>query len=292
MKRLAIALCIIVLLVIFSPGFSILAQSIHTPHENPATAKSSPDPVALMLSYSKTFDLIAIRQYQDAQSMLKELEQANIPGEIRYIVDHYTAPSQQLLTTLNKMEYLLDETSTLFSHNQISYAKAKLADAEAADKLAFNLITTALTFAHETIPTALTVYNHQRVVLTTTVIDPREILKQTLSLIKDITSVEFTHRFLQLPDISKLRRDISQLKQATSEPAQRLLSMLNFEYQAIEKAAKNQPATLALSSVTEHAPARAIIVLISQMNHDAEALQVTTEKLSKREFTIIPIETK
>jgi len=162
----------------------------------------------------------------------------------------------------------------------------------AADKLAFNLITTALTFAHETIPTALTVYNQQRVVLTTTVIDPREILKQTLSLIKDITSVEFTHRFLQLPDISKLRRDISQLKQATSEPAQRLLSMLNFEYQAIEKAAKNQPATLALSSVTEHAPARAIIVLISQMNHDAEALLVTTEKLSRREFSIIPIETK
>ncbi|MBA7681899.1 hypothetical protein ES703_90241 [subsurface metagenome] len=167
-----------------------------------------------------------------------------------------------------------------------------VADAEAADKLAFNLITTALTLAHETIPTALTVYNHQKVVLTTTVIDPREILKRTLSLIKDITSVEFTQRVLQLPDISKLRRDISQLKQVTSEPAQRLLSMLNFEYQAIEKAAKNQPATLALSLAAEHAPARAIIVLISQMNHDAEALLVTTEKLSRREFTIIPIETK
>jgi len=167
-----------------------------------------------------------------------------------------------------------------------------VADAEAADKLAFNLITTAITLAHETIPTALTVYNHQRVVLTTTVIDPREILKRTLSLIKDITPVEFTQRFLQLPNIKKLRRDISQLKQATTEPAQRLLSMLNFEYQAMEKAAKTQPATLALSSATEHAPARAIIVLISQMNDDAEALLVTTEKLTRREFTIIPIETK
>ncbi len=132
MKRLAIALCIIVLLVIFSSGFSVLAQPTHTPHENPATAKSSPDPAALMLSYSKTFDLIAISQYQDAQSMLKELEYANIPDELRYIVDRYTAPSQQLLTTLNKMEYLLDETSTLFSHNQISDAEQKLDDAEAA----------------------------------------------------------------------------------------------------------------------------------------------------------------
>ena len=111
-------------------------------------------------------------------------------------------------------------------------------------------------------------------------------------MVKDITSVEFTHRFLQLPDLSKLRRDITQLKQATSEPARRLLSMLNFEYQAIEKAAKNHPATIALSLATEQTPSPATIVLISQLNHDAEALLVTTEKLSRRAFTTIPIEIK
>jgi len=66
--------------------------------------------------------------------------------------------------------------------------------------------------------------------------------------------------------------------------------MLYFEYQAIEEAAKNHPATLALSQVTEHTPPPATIVLVSQLNHDAEALLVTTEKLSKRGFTTIPIE--
>ena len=162
-------------------------------------------------------------------------------------------------------------------------------DAEEADKIAFNLITAALTLTQEAIPTALAVYNHQRVVLTTTALDPREILKQTLSLVKDITLVESTHRFLQLPDLGKLKRDITQLKRATSEPAQRLLNMLNFEYQAIEKAAKKHPATIALSSVAKQAPSPATIVLISQANHDAEALLVTTEKLSRREFTTIPI---
>jgi uncharacterized protein (DUF58 family) len=165
-------------------------------------------------------------------------------------------------------------------------------NAEVADKLAFNLITTALTFARETIPTALAAYNHQRVIITTPVTDPREILKQTLSLIKDISQVEFTQRFLGLPDIKRLRRDISQLKQVTSEPAQRLLGLLNFEYQVIEKAAKNEPATVALSLVTEHAPARAVIVLISEMNHDAEALLIGAEKLSRRDFTVVPIKTK
>ena len=163
-------------------------------------------------------------------------------------------------------------------------------DAEEADKIAFNLITTALTLTQEAIPAALAVYNHRSVVLTTAILDPREILKRTLSLIKDITTVEFTHRILQLPDLVKLRRDITQLRRATSEPAQQLLNILNFEYQAIEKAAKNHPATLALSSATEQAPSPATIVLISPLNHDAEALLVTTEKLSRREFTTIPIE--
>jgi len=131
MKRLAIVLSIIVLLATFSSGFSILAQSTHTPHENPATAKSSPDPAALMSSYSKTFNLAAIRQYQDAQSLLEELEQANIPDEIRYIVDRYNTLSQQLLTTLNKVESLLHEIATLFLEDKISEAKEKLDTAEA-----------------------------------------------------------------------------------------------------------------------------------------------------------------
>jgi hypothetical protein len=157
-------------------------------------------------------------------------------------------------------------------------------------KIAFNLITTALTLTQEAIPTGLAVYNHQKVILTTAILDPREILKRTLSLVKDITSVEFAYRLLQLSNLGKLRRDITQLRRATSEPAQQLLNILNFEYQAIEKTAKNHPATLALSSVAEQAPPPATIVLISQLNHDVEALLVTTEKLSRREFTTIPIE--
>ena len=131
MKRSAIALSIIVLLVIFSPGFSILAQPTHTPHQNPATAKSSPDLTALLFAYSNVFNLTAIRQYQDAQSMLNELEQANIPDELRYITDRYNALCRQLLATLNKVEPLLDEAATLFLRNQVSDAEQKLGDAEA-----------------------------------------------------------------------------------------------------------------------------------------------------------------
>jgi len=162
-------------------------------------------------------------------------------------------------------------------------------DAEEADKLAFNVITAALTLAHEAIPTALAVYDHARVIVTTAVADPRETLKQTLLLVKDITAVEFAHRFLQLPDITQLRRNITLLKQVKSQSGRRLLSMLEFKYQVMEETATKHPATLALSRATKHMPPPAIIVLVSQLNHDAEALLATSEKLSKRGFTILSI---
>jgi len=131
MKRLASVLSIIILLAMFFPGFSILARPTHTPHENPVTAKSALDKAALLLSYSKVFDLAAIRQYQSAQGMLNELEQSSIPDELRYLTDRYSLLSSQLLTTLNNIESLLDEASTLFSNDQLNDAKEKLDSAEA-----------------------------------------------------------------------------------------------------------------------------------------------------------------
>jgi len=193
--------------------------------------------------------------------------------------------------TLKSSQIIIKEYIEAGEQAAILAINLSVTDAEAADKLAFNLITAALTLARESIPTALAAYNHQRVVLTTTVTDPGEILKQTLMLVKEITPAEFTQRCLQLPDINKLRRNIAQLKQVKSESAQRLLGMLDFEYRAIEKAAKAHPATIALSSATENTPVPAMIVLVSQLNHDAEALLVTTEKLSRREFTTILIDT-
>ena len=140
MKRFAIAISIIILVVMLSPRFSILAQPTHTPHENPAMAKGSPDPVSLLRFYRKVFDLAVIRQYQDAQSLLNELEYADIPYELRYTVSSYNRLSSQLLTTLNNLEALLDETSTLFTSGQTSIAKQKLNEAEATIRNALFLL--------------------------------------------------------------------------------------------------------------------------------------------------------
>ncbi len=130
MKRLVIAFSIVILLAMFSPGFSIFAQPAHVPHENPLAARSSPDSTALLQSYGNIFNLAAARQYQNAQSLLQELNQTNTPDEIRDTIDSYKALSRQLFDTLNNAESLLESASTLFADNQPGEAKAILDDAE------------------------------------------------------------------------------------------------------------------------------------------------------------------
>jgi len=165
-----------------------------------------------------------------------------------------------------------------------------VSDAVEADKIAFNLITTALTLARQSIPTALVAYNQESVILTTAVTDPKQILKQTMWLVREVKPVELTHRCLQPEAIGKLRRNMTHLRSATSEPAQRLLNILDFKQQAMEQVARNHIATTALSQAIQSAPPPALIVLVSQMNHDAEALVVTTDKLTRKGYSTLRIE--
>jgi uncharacterized protein (DUF58 family) len=189
------------------------------------------------------------------------------------------------LSQLIVKEYIdADEQAAIIAVN------LSVTDAEEADKLAFNLITAALTLARENIPTAFAVYNHRNVILSTTIIESSEIVRQALSLFRKITQVKLTDRHLEPTDIARIRRNINQLKKVESEPARRLLSILDFEHRSIEEVARSHPATIALSATTRQVASPAMILLVSQLNHDAEAIRVTTEKLARRRFTTIPVD--
>ncbi len=191
--------------------------------------------------------------------------------------------------TLKLSQLIVREYTEAGEQAAIIAVNLSVTDAEEADKLAFNLITVALTLVRESIPTALAAYNHQVVITNTAITDPTAVLRQALELVREITLVKFTDRYLEPSDIAKIRRNIIQLKRAQSEPSQRLLGVLNFEYRAIEEAARNHPATATLSAAAKDAPSPAIIFLVSQLNHDAEAILVIAEKLSKRHFTTVPV---
>ena len=131
MKRLVITLFALAVLGLIAPGLPTLAQPTQVPHENPDTATGSLDSITLLLSYSKIINLATSRQYQSAQSLLQEMEHADIPDELRYIIDRYSNLCQQIFTNLDNLESILDEASTLLAHNQIHEAKQKLDNAEA-----------------------------------------------------------------------------------------------------------------------------------------------------------------
>ena len=189
------------------------------------------------------------------------------------------------LSQLIVKDYTNDEKSaTIIAIN------LAVANAEEADQLSFKLITAALTLARENIPTALAAYNHRDVIICTNITEPDEVLKQSLSLMREIIPLKTVNRHLETADITDIKRNINQLNKAKSEPAQQLLSILEFKYRSIEEFTKNHPATIALSSTVKQVPAPATILLVSQLNHDAEVIRVISDKLSRRRYTTVPVE--
>ncbi|MFQ5814183.1 MAG: DUF58 domain-containing protein, partial [Anaerolineae bacterium] len=165
-------------------------------------------------------------------------------------------------------------------------------DPEQADILAYNIITSALTLAREAIPTALAVYDHKEVLAATAAENPRQALMRTLKLAQSITLHQPGERFLGPPHLWRLRRTITQLEGAKAEPAQKLMNILQTEYAALQQAARHHPATRALTEAAGHTPPPALIVVISLSPDDTEALAVTLERLNKRGYGALTMETR
>jgi hypothetical protein len=125
-------------------------------------------------------------------------------------------------------------------------------DAEDADKLAYNLVMSALTLATEALPSALAVCNSKEVLAATPPMNPRETLKKALELTEKITIVEPKQKVLQPTEMRRLKRSIGQLDQMKTESAHKLSELLEFEFEANQEAAKKHPATEALAKAIKN----------------------------------------
>ncbi|RJQ38966.1 MAG: DUF58 domain-containing protein [Dehalococcoidia bacterium] len=157
-------------------------------------------------------------------------------------------------------------------------------DAESADRLAYRLITTALTLSREAVPAALVAYREEKVVLAVPLSHPRDVLKAALRVVKDIVTVA-EPRCLGPADLAGLKRNIARLGKVDSTPAQRLRTLLELENRAIEETAAKHVVTGALLKATGRLSSPASVIVFSELNHDAEALAVAGERLKKRGFT-------
>ena len=130
MKRLVIILLIFVVMGIALPNLTAFAQPSKTPHENPTTATGSLDKISLLINYSRIILIASNRQYTDALEALEELREIDVPDEFRVIIDRFNDLCQQLFTTLDSLDVLLDEALSLIEQNKINEAKINLDKAE------------------------------------------------------------------------------------------------------------------------------------------------------------------
>jgi len=161
---------------------------------------------------------------------------------------------------------------------------------EEADELAYTFITSALTLAEEGLPTALAAYNEREVIEAVPSINPREALKKALKLTRNIAVIKHPKRVLEPPDVRSLLRSIEQLQRLEGEPARRLSEILKFEHEALQDAARRHPVSKALEKEAKDTSPPATIIVVSLLNHDAEALSVTLEKMRKRGYNTICLE--
>lgn len=192
--------------------------------------------------------------------------------------------------TTKFQELIVKEHIEARGQGVIIAASLEAADADEVDKLIYTFITTALTLAKESVPTALAAYNHQYVLASTPLLDPREALKQALRLAQQTTLYPAPVRFLQPSDLNRLNRSINQLRGSTALPARRLLSILELERRGIETAARVHPATVSLTQTTALAHPPALIALVLPLVSDTEALSATLTKLRQRGYATIRLQ--
>jgi uncharacterized protein (DUF58 family) len=192
--------------------------------------------------------------------------------------------------TLSLQQVVVKEFLDMGVESAIILVNLSANDEEEKDKVAYSLITTAITLAREHIPSALAAYTDKEVVLTTRQLDPREALIEALSLAREIRVSLSPLRYLAVPDVIRLRGNIGRLKQSEDGPASRLAELLDMEYMALSETVKHSTATKALNSTLKVVKAKANVIIISGLNHDAEAIAFNQYTLKGKGYQVLPVD--
>jgi len=159
-------------------------------------------------------------------------------------------------------------------------------DAEGADRLAYHFLITALTLARENIPAALAAYDQEKVVLMTSLLIPQQLVMRSMQLMKRITLLSAPRRYLNPPDILRLRANTRRLSQSASPAAGMLAELLRLEYENLSRNVRENPCTHALSEANTRISGPVNVLVISSRNHDAEALAYNLFALTRKDYTV------
>lgn len=192
-------------------------------------------------------------------------------------------------STIKHHELISKEFIEFHGHSVIALINLSVGNEEEADKLIYWIIITSMTLARENIPTVLAAYDHENVRVVTPLLHSRQLLVQSLEIAKEMVSHINPVKYLNPPDVARLRADIGRISLAKSEASKKLADLLAIEYENLSNEARRNPATLALLSAFSKGDAQSNILIISHRNHDAIALAVNTANYSRKGNAVIPL---
>jgi hypothetical protein len=162
-------------------------------------------------------------------------------------------------------------------------------DAEEADKLAYAIISTALSLARESIPTALAAYSQDEVKLTTAALGPGRLLFTSLKIARQLITVMKPTQYLGPPDVPRLRANIRRLGSVQSQAATVLTELLRIEYDNLRRVSSHSAAMRALARVMRKVDRESNVIVISSPGSDVDVLEFSTYSLRQRGNHVIAL---
>lgn len=162
-------------------------------------------------------------------------------------------------------------------------------DAEEMDKLAYNILISAVCLAQDNIPTAIAVYHDEDILYTTHSLTSNTLVASVIQILPDIIIKPVWRKYLAPPDVMRLRSNISRLSRFESESVIKLRDLLRMEYKSLSNTAFSNPCTRALNEVMAKTNQQSTVISISNRNYDAEALAFMINRLIEKGNTIIAV---
>lgn len=186
-------------------------------------------------------------------------------------------------------DIIVKQFAEFHGESAVVLANLAVASPEEADQVAYKVIVTALTLATESIPAALAAYDDKGVKLATALLDARDLVSRSLQLAMETVMVTQPERYLGPPDVGRLRANLARTRSGKSEASRVLAQLLQIEFRSLDAEARRNPATSALQAALSKVASRANIVVISQRNHDAEALAFSAYSYASKGHAVITV---
>ncbi len=143
---------------------------------------------------------------------------------------------------------------------------------EEADRLAFDIVSAAINLAVEGIPASIAAYDGEKVVAITDTLGPFRLVSRALNLLEWIRIVPVPARYLNPPDLLKVKSNLFRLRLIPGQAARVLEELMQVEYANLRRAAADSMASKALDEGLLRIGRPCRVAVISGRNHDAEAL--------------------